>query len=636
LSALSEPPEAAFIAVPAEAAVCVLEEAGTRGIRAAVVNASGFSEAQQEQLSHIAEQHGIALCGPNTVGFINIRDHVALWTVGNFRFRPGPVAVVTQSGTASMILAGSPRNLGCDYVVCCGNEAGLSVSDYLAYFARDDLIRVILVFLETIRNPELFADSARIALERGKRIVALKVGRSSRGADMVMSHTGALAGDNRIYAAFLRQLGITTVGDLDEMVETAILFRDCLSQAEPRAPLLATFSGGVAALAADLAEDAGLSFPSLAPETTDRIEEVAPGVRAANPLDAWGRGWNEETFGQIVEQALGDTALGAVVPAVDIPADGDGEFMQGEGIARIFEAKKPGTAKALVLVNSGQGSPAPEVVQSIQRTGATCLSGLRESILALAHWSSPTMPEELRELAPDFVDDVRRGLDRLSRDEARATDWQQFVGGLGLRLLPSRHTPTVEQALSAADEFGYPVALKAVHPSIRHKTELRLVRLPLTNPASLSEAYEEVALACQALSLPGVELRVEPWLPHDLELILGVRNVDRFGSFCLVGLGGIYAEALDAVSVHVGPITTDTALKMLERTPAGQLLSGSRGRSYDIESVTDQLVVLSALGAAGSDRLSSIEVNPLIPLAPGKGAFGVDLAVEFRNPHEAE
>ncbi len=636
LNDLPEKPDAVFIAVPAEAAPAVLKEAGASGIRAAVVNASGFSDAGQRHLTEIAQHHGMALCGPNTVGLFNARERITLWTVGNFRFQPGPVAILAQSGTASMILAGSPRNLGSDYTVCCGNEAGLSVADYLAYAAKDAAIQVIVVFLETIRNPELFERASQVALDGGKRIIALKVGRTARGSDLVRSHTGALAGDDRIYAAYLRHLGIVTVGNLDELVETAILFRDCNSQSGTRAPLLATFSGGVAALAADLAEDAGLSLASLSPDTAHRIEEIAPGVRAVNPLDAWGRGWNEETFGGIVDELLSDGGVGAVVPLVDVPASGDGEFMQGEGIARIFAARRSRTDKALVLVNSsGQGSPSPQIESSIRGAGGTCLSGLEESIVALARWSSPPAPEALRELEPALIAKIELGLDRLTREAARGTDWHEFARDFGLRLVSSKQAPAVDDAVTAAREFGYPVVLKAIHPSIQHKTELGLVRFPLPDEASLSKAHAEVSATCRKLSLPGIAIQVEPWLPHEIELIVGVRNVERFGSFCLVGLGGIYTDTLDAVSVRLGPVTPATARRMLDETPAGRLLSGARGKVYDIDAVIDQIVALSAIGYAGKNALRSIEMNPLIPLDRGCGAVAVDLAADLiASQHE--
>jgi acetate---CoA ligase (ADP-forming) len=230
LEALPESVDAAFFAVPANGGPHLLEQAADAGIRAVFINAAGFADGDehgrtlQRQLTSIARARKILVAGPNNLGLVNVLDRKAMWTPRYFSpIAEGPVAVISQSGSVALILGEDERKLGFSYLVTTGNEAVLTVADYLAYIAADERVGVILLFLETIRDPDLFAQSARHALATGKRIIALKVGRSETGRALVQAHTGSLAGESYLYNAYFRALGILAVGDLDEMLETAVL-----------------------------------------------------------------------------------------------------------------------------------------------------------------------------------------------------------------------------------------------------------------------------------------------------------------------------------------------------------------------------------------------------------------------------
>jgi acyl-CoA synthetase (NDP forming) len=282
LEALPEPVDAVFIALPAALGPGVLLEAARLGARAAYINASGYADgdiagkALQAEVQQIAQDHGMAICGPNNTGIVNLHDRVAMSTGLPMDQAAGPVAIITQSGSASLVLSEDTRGLGLGYVITAGNEAVVTASDYLDYVVSDERIRMVLLFLETIRDPDRFAHAAAEARRSGKRILTVKVGRSDVGKAAVMAHTGSLAGDDETYNAFFRKHGIVRVGDFDELIETAVLFK-----AYPEPPVKPhvvpiTLSGGEAALVADLAAAANVSTPQFTGATLERIKAALP------------------------------------------------------------------------------------------------------------------------------------------------------------------------------------------------------------------------------------------------------------------------------------------------------------------------------------------------------------------------
>ena len=304
LSALPAPVDAAFLAVPAAAGPELADEAGRCGIKALFVNASGYADggvegvALQRRLEAVADRHGIVLAGPNNMGLVNVHDRKAMWTQQYMKpIAPGPVGVIAQSGTIALILIEDQRDLGFAYLVTTGNEAGATAADYLYQMVEDDRVKVILLFLETIRKPRLFAEAAAEAARRGKRIIALKVGASDGGRALVQAHTGSLAGEDRLYEAYFKAHGVVRVRDLDEMLETAVLF--CANPALPPSAHVAavTLSGGEAALLSDIGGELGLDFMALGPETLARLRPAFPDYATiGNPIDAWGSGLRSATI----------------------------------------------------------------------------------------------------------------------------------------------------------------------------------------------------------------------------------------------------------------------------------------------------------------------------------------------------
>lgn len=624
--------DAAFIAIPAEQGPAVLDEIGQRGIRAAFVNASGYADggaegrALQQRLETVARAHGIALCGPNNMGLINVHDRVAPWTQFHMTaVHPGPVAVISQSGSIALVLAQDERNLGLSYLVTAGNEAILTVADYLDHIVRDDRVRTILLFLESIRDPQRFAMASREAHRRGKRIVALKTGASERGQALAAAHTDSLAGDNAVYDAFFRDNSVVRVRDLDEMIETAVLMTAYPTPPRERHFVPITLSGGEAALIADLADQVGLDLKPLAGLTVERLRPAFPPFgRPNNPLDGWGLGFNVQRFGEILAALHADPDIGAIGLAIDSPASGGGDTIYALEMAKLAEPIARGGRPVVFFNNTVGGGPNPDVRAILGRAGIPYLSGMRPALAAVAHWFRVAEPR----VAPDIPQAAQDWRRRLGTGATLGElDAQKLLREAGVPMVESRAVGSAEDAIACAAEWGGPIVLKGSAPNLLHKTELDLVRVRLESPEAIRKTYDDLARRLRRhtrADSPGAII-AQPML-QGVELIVGVRSDPAFGSIVVVGLGGIFVELLKDVMVRVGPVDPGTARAMLEQTRAHDLLRGFRGKGpYDIASAAEAIAALSRFGAATQDLIGSIEINPLIVLE--HGAFGVDLVI---------
>lgn len=629
LSELPERPDAAFLAVPAAGGPDLVEEAGRCGIRALFINANGYADGDakgvelQRRIQASAAKYGMAICGPNNLGMINVHDRVAMWAPRYMkRVDAGPVAVISQSGSIALILSEDERDLGFSYLVTAGNEAVAGVADYLDYMVRDDRVSTILLFLETVRDPAGFRAAALEAAQRGKRIVALKLGTSAQGRALVQAHTGSLAGEDRLYDAFFKALGIIRVRDLDEMLETAVVLSRNPVTTVPKRCAMVTLSGGEAALIADLGEELGMSFPKLSPETLARLRPAFPPYSSiGNPVDAWGLGFNAERFGTVVQALLADPDLDLIGFSIDAPGRGGGDVPYACVMAEACVTAK--TDKRLVFFNNTSGSGVNAEVKAILDKGnIPYLSGLRPALAAIRNLTA--LPE-IDTVEPAPVDLAILPLPDGEPERFRVLR-QHCVP-----MVAAERATSAQAATAAAERMGYPVVLKGVAPHLPHKSDLGLVRLSLRTPQEVAEAYaalsEILAQHAQA-GAPG-EIVVQKMAASGVELIVGIRNQPGFGSFVIAGPGGVLVELANQASVRLGPVDAAQAKAMLNETAAGKLLAGVRGNPpCDIDAAARAIAAFSRFAAARIDTLAALEINPLI-VCPD-GACGVDVLFE---PH---
>ncbi|WP_170149554.1 acetate--CoA ligase family protein [Rhodoplanes roseus] len=623
LSALPETVDAAFLAVPATGGPDLVEEAGRCGIKAVFLNANGYADGDQDgkalqrRIEASAKAHGIAICGPNNIGLINVHDRIALWTPRHMKqVTPGPIGVISQSGSIALILSEDERDLGFAYLVTTGNEAVLTVADYLAAMVTDDRVKVVLLFLETIRDPAKFREAAAEAARRGKPIVALKLGTSEGGRTLVQAHTGGLAGEDRLYDAFFAQYGIVRVRDLDEMLETAVMLAADPAPIRTGHTVVVTLSGGEAALAADLGADLGLEFDRLSPATIEKLRPAFPPYSSINnPVDAWGLGFTAERFGIVLDALVADDEIGVLGFAVDAPGRGGGDVayakVMAEACRRVAAQKK-----RMFFLNNTSGSGVNAEVRAIlDEARIPYLSGLRPGLAAVRNarlLGKATAIGEAVPTPPNIPDD----------EPGRFAVLTEF----GVPMAQSRAVGSDDEAVAAATSLGFPVVMKGTAAHLPHKTELGLVRLGLADEAAVRTAYAELSARLAEHSRensPG-EVVVQETAPGGVELILGLRNEGAFGSFVVVAPGGILVDLGGRASIRMAPVDAETARAMLDETAAGTLLGGVRGRPpSDIQAAVDAIVAFSQLGAACRERFAAIEINPLI--VGREGAMGVDV-----------
>ncbi|MFO0997638.1 MAG: acetate--CoA ligase family protein [Alphaproteobacteria bacterium] len=635
LSALPEVPDFAFLAIPAARTPEVVEECARLGIKAIEVASGGYGESGSEgaalesRITATARAHGIALCGPNNIGLINIHDRSVTWPSPMAGLpKPGRIAVLTQSGSVGIVLCQDERKLGLAYLVSSGNEAVLTAADYLGFFAEDERVRVVLMFLETIREPRKFAEAATRARANGKHVVVLKVGRSALGSRAVAAHTGAIAGEAALYDAFFRRYGILAAKDMDGMLELAALL-DAYPEPPPTPHVVpVTLSGGEAALLADLAGEQGVSLPELAAETVAKLQPHFPAFqRPRNPLDAYGLGWDSARIEGMFRALAEDPAIGTVAVAFDAPASDAADAKWTAEAAEMCGRLQGSTKARFVFMNNlAAGGMSPLVRERVDAVGIPFLSGMSNAFAALGQWTA------LARACPAAgrATPLPAAIAARARDVEKLGEAERFdlLRDAGLPMSACRPVGSADEAVHAARAFGRPVAMKAGGAAVLHKTELGLVRLALADDDAIRGAFRDLTARMAAAKVNG-EITVQPMAGPGLELILGARVDPGFGPLIVVGLGGTYVEVLKSASLRLAPLGIEEARAMLGEGPMGTLLAGVRGRGpYDVEAAARAIVALSDFALGTGDRFAAVEINPLIVLEKGQGAVGVDLVLE--------
>lgn len=630
----------AAIGVPAENVLSVLEQAHRRGIPAAAIFASGFGEAgeggaaRQAGLEDFVQRTGMLVCGPNCLGVLNFSARSGAYSsVAPTNLEAGRIAVVSQSGSIVVALSRSERGMAFSHLISSGNETGVTSADLLLALADDPAVDAVALFQESVRRPARFARALARLRERGKPLLLLGTGRSEIGRAASAAHTGALAGSIEVRAALLRRERVLACADPDEWLEAMELFR--LLPA-PRRPGIAMIgiSGGENALAADLADAAGLSFARLGEATRARLREILPWfAHAGNPLDATGGVLtNLDIYRRSLEIMAEDPNVGTLVVLQDSPAGFD------ETIARTMAEMAPRLPVPLVFLNCFAGPPRAGIIPILHAGGIPYLQGLRAGLRALALYMNHQRrkaPSPCWDPAPEAA---RRNRARaiLSRagivlDEV---DSKELLGGYGIRFPPEMLARTAEEAQSAAARIGLPVAMKIVSAEIAHKAKAGGVELSVAGPAEARAAFailqERVARSMPAAPRRGV--LVQPMMKGDLELILGLKRDPDFGMVLLLGIGGVQVEEIGATALRLLPAGEDDVREMIDEIPA---LRRAIATAPDGAGIVTQIVALMAslatIGMELAEEVEAVEMNPvLLDLRHGRLSV-VDALVEPRR-----
>ncbi|MFO8033655.1 MAG: acetate--CoA ligase family protein [Candidatus Bipolaricaulota bacterium] len=637
------------VAVGRDSVMPVMEEAASVGAGAAWVFASGFAEAGeegkrlQEELTGLCLRERIALCGPNCVGLLRAGALAAYSAPFPSDLAPGNVGAVAQSGSVCLALANSGRGLGYSLLVSSGNEAVLDSTDYIAHMLEDSGVDVVLAFIEQFRRPDRLFRVAQRAAELDKPLVVLKVGRSDVAQRAALTHTGALAGSDAVHDAVFRKYGITRVEDVDELLETGVALSK-LRGRWPRGPRagVITLSGGEIGLIGDLASGTSLAFPPWSEATAERIGAHLPEYAGVgNPLDAWGSGRIDETYPGCMAAAAEDEAVDLVVVTLDMPPGlPDAQVAQFEVVARAAVDVSQHSERPVFVLSNVSGGFEPRLRDMLERGGIIVLQGTRAGLRAVHH--AVAQRDRLRaQEARRPARPGRRGRELLQEASGALDEHtsRRFLEAYGVPGPPQRVCEDVDSAVRAAEELGYPVALKALSPDLSHKTEAGGVVLSIGSAQELRAAYKRMMASLKRWA-PHAEL--EGVLMQKMvtgavaETVVGVSRDPDFGPVVVFGTGGTLVELVGDRALALPPLSEQEAQEMVEGTLAGRLLGGFRGATRgDVRAVVDVLCSVGEMAAQWHDRIQGVDINPLLVLPEGQGVMAVDALVQLRDTEGA-
>jgi acetyltransferase len=628
-ASLPEPIDVSLTLIPAPAIPDVLAEGVAHGLKSALIYAARFGEsgdaeglARGRAVKALCEQ-GLRVAGPNCMGALSIRERLLLYPAARVRtLPPGPVGVVFQSGGTFMfwLQQAATRGLGFSYAVSSGNELDLDLADYINFLVDDENTKLIACMVEGIRRPDAFMAAAEKALAAGKPILLVKVGASELGQAAAKSHTGALAGNDRVFDAVCDKMGIMRCPSLDDLIDTALAFIGGRIPKGGRVAM-AGYSGGAKGLFLDYAAEVGLEIATFTGATSEKlVSMIDPGLPPENPLDT-GASISSQAgkFSEVSRICVNDDNVDLFIMQGQLPIS-PGEAADADTFAQVARS----TDKPVIVFGRMAQNVSEEGRRFQTETGVPFLQGLPETaraLKALVRYGQAQRRPPVKISAPKGRADNLSGeaLDRLLADHA-------------LTVPKSMLAKTASEAASMAGKIGFPVALKIVSPQASHKTEVGGVSLNLIDADAVSKAAQSMA---EGLRKHDAKAQIDGYLVQEmvsgLEMIIGVREDPQFGPFMVVGLGGVLVEALKDIAIRLLPVDEQGAQEMLDSLRAKALLGAFRGKpARDVAAIAKAVAGLSQLFLDHREWLTDFEINPLIALADGQGVRAVDVRVVRR------
>jgi acyl-CoA synthetase (NDP forming) len=655
LAACPSPPDAVVVAIPAAGAAAAVEEAGAVGCGGAVVFGAGFGEmaagavagnaaaieeaaagaGHEADLRAAAARHGLPVCGPNGNGIVALHQRAALWGDALLPLEPGRVALVSQSGNVAVNTLATRRGLRLHTVVSCGNSVGVDPAEWVAHLAADEGVGSIALYLEADGDGAALCEALARCVENGVGVSVLKVGASAAGSVAAAAHTGAVAGDQRVFRALVEEAGAAWAADAHELLELA------KAQAVPRARparrrgggglAVLTCSGGDSALAADECERMDLDLAALGDTTRLRLRELLPGAATVgNPLDYTALIWGDaDTLSDLIAAVGEDAAVDQMLILYDQPGGIEGAVEESwravrEGIHAGAKRSDVPTMVASTLPELLDDAAAARFVDA----GIPAISGLRTGLIcAAALGLEPGDAARLREIAavaghprgdlnphpaqPAGPAASGNGRPALSEHEAK-----QLLRSAGVPVVEGRVAVSEDDAARALDELGAPLALKLSAPSLLHKSELGALVLDLASADDVRAAHRRL----REIGIEGAAVLVERMAVPGVELLVAARR-DGVVPSLAVGLGGVWTELHQDAAVVPLPANAERVEAALRSLRGAPLLTGGRGR------IPLDLAAAAQLAAAVGELLveadlSLIELNPVF--VHERGAVAVD------------
>ena len=628
IASLPEVPDVGIVLLGAERAHIAVRQLSERGAAAAIVLASGYTEtgadgaARQRQLMEAAGS--MRLLGPNTIGLVNLTDNIVLSASGALamdHFPLGAIGLVSQSGgiLGALLSRAAARGVGLSKLVSTSNEADLELADFIEFLADDSATRVIALYIEAIRNPARFRQAVLRARRAGKPVVAFKIGRSEAGAKAAVSHTGALAGSDRMYDALFGQLGVIRAKTFDDLLDIPAALAAGRKLSGRRVAIL-TSTGGAGTIVSDSLGVAGFATPAPDTETSAQLRSLQSGSHATldrNPIDVTLAGLQPDLLRAAIRILLASPSYDALTIIVGSSAVGSPTLM-----ADAIHDCLPMSDKPVIAYVSPY---APDVVSVLTRRGVPAYTSAESCAAALDGLLQAGLPEQVwtsgsTEPAAD-ISDFPVG----SLDEAQA---KALFARFGVPTVVEKVVATSSEAEQAARGLGGRVVLKILSREIAHKSDVGGVAVNLTAD-TIGDRLTVMADEVEARTGRRAErFLVQEMISGGVEIILGMHR-DPLGTAILLGMGGVSAELFKDTTMRLlppeGGLGLSEARAMARDLVTWPLLDGFRGRpKCDVEALAETIVAFSRMVAQLGDRLAEAEINPVFVLLAGQGVKAAD------------
>jgi acetyl coenzyme A synthetase (ADP forming)-like protein len=631
----------AVIIVPSQYVPSVLEECGQKGVKGAIIISAGFKEIGgagielEQEVKNIIQRYNISLLGPNCLGIINTDPKSCLNATFGMQFpKEGNISFVSQSGAlcVAVLEYAKEANVGFAKFISMGNKADINENELLLYLKEDPKTDVILMYLEDLVNGREFMRIAREItsnISDPKPIIALKAGSTVLGARAASSHTGSLAGSDKVYDAIFEQCGVLRVETLEELFDYVRAFS---SQPLPEGNKVAivTNSGGPGILATDSCIHYGLNVTSLSPKTVQALKKVLPLTASYNnPVDLIGDA-HHDRYEASLKEVLKDKNVHSSIVILTPTAFTNVEKIATSIVKTAKVYKKPVLACFLGVYDVSKG------IEILEENGIPSYRFPESAARVLSEMTNYTW----------WLQRPKTGIKKFKVNKTKAKKIIESVQKEGrfflleqeaYRVLEAYKFPVIKSilakdekgAVEASSKLGFPVAMKIVSPQILHKFDYGGVKLNLKNQSEVRQAYREI-LRNVRTKKPKARITgmiVETMAPEGKEVILGMNRDPQFGPILMFGLGGIYVEALEDVTFRLAPIRELTAAVMIKKTKTHNILNGFRGGPvYDIPAIEECLKRLSQL-VSDFGQIKELDINPLIVHEKGKGCTIVDARI---------
>jgi acetate---CoA ligase (ADP-forming) len=642
---ITDPVDLAIIVFKSAVCHLALEQCGQKGIKGVVIISAGFKEVgdrgleREKQLIGIAEKYDMSIIGPNCLGIINTDPLVNL-NASFARKMPevGNIGFLSQSGAlcTAVLDYARAKHIGFSKFISFGNKADISEIDLIYYLMKDEKTKVILLYLEEVTDGRALMQAAHDATSQcGKPVLLLKSGRTEAGASAAASHTGSLAGNDEIYDAAFKQAGIIRCDNIEEMFNIAIAFAYQPAPAANKVAII-TNAGGPGVLTTDAAIRDGLELARFSEETTATFKRFLPAnANIKNPVDVIGDA-RADRYNIAMSGAFKDDAVDAVFVILTPQSMTDIETIAKEVVKVSKEYSKPVYTSFM-----GEADVAPGVDILLRNKiphyilpESMCRSFSRVFRFYRDLDKAPHPQRIYADVDTDAVHDILNNAIQNNHLFLPEDESEKILRIYGLPVVPGELATSPQEAVSIAQNTGFPVVMKINSEDIIHKSDVKGVALNINSPEEALNAFsimmEQVLQQMPDARIKGV--LISKMILSGEEVILGIKRDPSFGPIIMFGLGGVYVEVFKDISFRVAPIDELIADSMMEQIKSFKILKGIRGKSpRDIAAIRECLMRLSQL-ALDCPQIKELDINPLIVLENGKGCFVADARILLQHP----